>query len=58
MYPASDASPVDPGLFADLPPLPGIYRFFGERDDPRQVGKSINLRDRVKRPVIARHRDT
>ena len=57
MYPDSDASPVDPGLFADLPTLPGIYRFFGEQDELLYVGKSINLRQRVKSHFSARHRD-
>jgi DNA polymerase-3 subunit epsilon len=57
MYPDSDASPVDSGLFADLPTLPGIYRFFGEQDELLYVGKSINLRQRVKSHFSARHRD-
>ncbi|MGJ3256246.1 MAG: GIY-YIG nuclease family protein [Alcanivorax sp.] len=52
-----DSFAVDPALFADLPALPGIYRFFGEQDELLYVGKSINLRQRVKSHFSARHRD-
>ena len=57
MVPDSQRSPVDPALFADLPALPGIYRFFGEQEELLYVGKSINLRQRVKSHFSARHRD-
>ncbi|WP_297767698.1 GIY-YIG nuclease family protein [uncultured Alcanivorax sp.] len=57
MVPDSQRSPVDPTLFADLPALPGIYRFFGEQDELLYVGKSINLRQRAKSHFSARHRD-
>lgn len=57
MHSHPDPRPVDPSLFADLPALPGIYRFFGEQDELLYVGKSINLRQRVKSHFSARHRD-
>ena len=57
MLPDTDSSPLDPTLFTDLPCLPGVYRFFGEQDELLYVGKSINLRQRVKSHFAARHRD-
>ena len=32
----------------DLPEGPGVYRFYGVNDLPLYIGKSINLRDRVR----------
>ena len=57
MHSHPDVDSVDPTLFADLPALPGIYRFFGEQEELLYVGKSINLRQRVKSHFSARHRD-
>jgi len=57
MHSHPDVDSVDPALFANLPALPGIYRFFGEQEELLYVGKSINLRQRVKSHFSARHRD-
>lgn len=32
----------------DLPRAPGVYRFLGERGEPLYIGKSVNLRRRVR----------
>jgi len=37
-----------PGVLDDLPEGPGVYVFYGVNDLPIYVGKSINLRDRVR----------
>ncbi|MDX1804194.1 MAG: GIY-YIG nuclease family protein [Alcanivorax sp.] len=42
-------------LTADLPTEPGIYRFFGHRDELLYIGKSVNIRQRVKSHFSARH---
>ncbi|MFN3712240.1 MAG: GIY-YIG nuclease family protein [Alcanivoracaceae bacterium] len=47
----------DPDLFRELPGGPGVYRFHGEADALLYIGKSINIRDRVKSHFSARHRD-
>ncbi|EKF73526.1 DNA polymerase III subunit epsilon [Alcanivorax hongdengensis A-11-3] len=35
-------------LIAPLPESPGVYRFFGARDELLYIGKSINIRQRVR----------
>jgi excinuclease Cho len=47
----------DPALFHGLPTGPGVYRFHGDNEALLYVGKSINIRDRVKSHFNARHRD-
>ncbi len=51
---------LPPQLAADalegLPEGPGVYRFYGVNDLPIYVGKSINLRDRVRSHFSGDHR--
>lgn len=44
----SRRSPVPEWVPADLPTAPGVYRFLGERGEPLYIGKSVNLRRRVR----------
>ena len=37
-----------PDALEDLPEGPGVYRFYGVNDLPLYIGKSINLRDRIR----------
>ena len=37
-----------PDALENLPEGPGVYRFYGVNDIPLYIGKSINLRDRVR----------
>jgi DNA polymerase III subunit epsilon len=37
-----------PGVLDDLPEAPGVYTFYGVNDLPIYIGKSINLRDRIR----------
>jgi DNA polymerase-3 subunit epsilon len=39
---------LPPDLLDHLPEGPGVYRFYGVNDLPIYIGKSINLRDRVR----------
>ena len=39
---------LDPNALDALPDGPGVYRFYGVNDLPIYIGKSINLRDRVR----------
>jgi DNA polymerase-3 subunit epsilon len=39
---------LSPGVLDQLPEGPGVYVFYGVNDLPIYVGKSINLRDRVR----------
>ncbi len=41
-------TPVPDWVPRDLPRAPGVYRFLGERDAPLYIGKSVNLRRRVR----------
>ena len=41
-------SPVPGWVPRDLPKSPGVYRFLGERNEPLYIGKSVNLRRRVR----------
>ena len=47
---------LDPGVFDAIPEGPGIYRFFGVNDLPLYIGKSVNLRDRVRSHFSSDHR--
>ncbi len=42
------SSPVPGWVPPDLPTSPGIYRFLGETGEPLYIGKSVNLRRRVR----------
>ena len=37
-----------PDALADLPEGPGVYRFYGVNELPLYIGKSVNLRDRIR----------
>ena len=39
---------LPPDVLEDLPEGPGVYRFYGVKDLPIYIGKSVNLRDRVR----------
>ena len=39
---------LPPDVLEDLPEGPGVYRFYGVNDLPIYIGKSVNLRDRVR----------
>ena len=45
-----------PDALEGLPEGPGVYRFYGVNDLPIYVGKSINLRDRVRSHFSSDHR--
>ena len=45
-----------PGALDNLPEGPGVYVFYGVNDLPLYVGKSINLRDRVRSHFSSDHR--
>jgi DNA polymerase-3 subunit epsilon len=38
---------LDPDIVQQLPDDPGVYIFYGERNTPLYVGKSVSIRDRV-----------
>ena len=39
---------LEPDALENLPEGPGVYRFYGVNDLPLYIGKSVNLRDRVR----------
>lgn len=39
---------LPPDVLDNLPEGPGVYRFYGVNDLPLYIGKSVNLRDRVR----------
>src|SRR5262249_34866731 len=39
---------LPPDALEGLPEGPGVYRFYGVNDLPLYIGKSINLRDRIR----------
>ena len=39
---------LPPDVLESLPEGPGVYRFYGVNDLPLYIGKSVNLRDRVR----------
>jgi DNA polymerase-3 subunit epsilon len=45
-----------PDVLDGLPEGPGVYRFYGVNDLPLYIGKSINLRDRVRSHFSSDHR--
>jgi DNA polymerase-3 subunit epsilon len=49
-------SHLDPDALEGIPDMPGVYLFYGEKDEPLYVGKSIHLRQRVLSHFNADHR--
>lgn len=47
---------LDPDALKDLPEGPGVYVFYGVNDMPIYIGKSVNLRDRVRSHFSSDHR--
>jgi len=47
---------LPPDALESLPDGPGVYRFYGVNDLPLYIGKSINLRERVRSHFSADHR--
>jgi DNA polymerase-3 subunit epsilon len=47
---------LDPDAMKDLPEGPGVYVFYGVNDMPIYIGKSVNLRDRVRSHFSSDHR--
>jgi DNA polymerase-3 subunit epsilon len=45
-----------PDALEGLPEGPGVYRFYGVNDLPLYIGKSVNLRDRVRSHFSSDHR--
>jgi DNA polymerase-3 subunit epsilon len=41
-------SGLDPSVMEDLPESPGVYLFYGKSGELLYVGKSVNIRDRVR----------
>lgn len=54
---ASTPPHLDPARLDAVPPVPGIYRFFGEEGALLYVGKSVNLRSRVRSHFSGDHRN-
>ncbi|WNL43803.1 exonuclease domain-containing protein [Halomonas sp. PAMB 3264] len=48
---------LDSALVSELPPRPGVYLFYGHNRLPLYVGKSINLKNRVKGHFQRDHQD-
>jgi DNA polymerase-3 subunit epsilon len=44
------------GVLDDLPEGPGVYTFYGVNDLPIYIGKSVNLRDRIRSHFSSDHR--
>jgi DNA polymerase-3 subunit epsilon len=49
---------LDPGVLKQLPDGPGVYVFYGINDLPIYIGKSVNLRDRVRSHFSSDHRNS
>ena len=45
-----------PDALEGLPEGPGVYRFYGENDLPLYIGKSVNLRSRIRSHFSSDHR--
>jgi DNA polymerase III subunit epsilon len=45
-----------PEVLEGLPEGPGVYRFYGVNDLPLYIGKSVNLRDRIRSHFSSDHR--
>ena len=53
---ASTPPNLDPARLDEVPSVPGVYRFFGEEGALLYVGKSVNLRSRVRSHFADDHR--
>lgn len=53
---ASTPPHLDPAILDAVPAVPGVYRFFGEEGALLYVGKSVNLRSRVRSHFADDHR--
>lgn len=49
---------LDGDALANLPEGPGVYLFYGVNDLPIYIGKSVNLRDRVRSHFSSDHRQS
>jgi DNA polymerase III subunit epsilon len=49
---------LDSDALANLPEGPGVYLFYGVNDLPIYIGKSVNLRDRVRSHFSSDHRQS
>jgi DNA polymerase-3 subunit epsilon len=49
---------LDSGVLKQLPDGPGVYVFYGINDMPIYIGKSVNLRDRVRSHFSSDHRNS
>jgi DNA polymerase-3 subunit epsilon len=47
---------LPPEVLEALPESPGVYRFYGVNDLPLYIGKSVNLRERVRSHFSSDHR--
>ena len=54
---ASTPPHLDPALLDAVPAVPGVYRFYGEEGALLYVGKSVNLRSRVRSHFSDDHRN-
>lgn len=48
-------SDLSPEIFETIPESPGVYIFYGEKDMPLYIGKSINIKDRISSHFSADH---
>lgn len=49
---------LPPDALEGVPDAPGVYRFFGVNDLPLYIGKSVNLRDRVRSHFTSDYRNS
>ncbi|MBL0141598.1 MAG: ethanolamine utilization protein [Betaproteobacteria bacterium] len=49
---------LPPDALEGVPECPGVYRFFGVNDLPLYIGKSVNLRDRVRSHFTSDYRSS
>lgn len=49
---------LPPDALEGVPECPGVYRFFGVNDLPLYIGKSVNLRDRVRSHFTSDYRNS
>jgi DNA polymerase-3 subunit epsilon len=49
---------LSPDALEGVPECPGVYRFFGVNDLPLYIGKSVNLRDRIRSHFTSDYRNS
>ena len=49
---------LSPDALEGVPECPGVYRFYGVNDLPLYIGKSVNLRDRVRSHFTSDYRNS